>query len=124
MLGKVMAAIKGMKGIAERATLPRTVKSLDEVSSFFKKERVTSVKVELACYRTIAGPYKLTADYIGAGKKKCVVRREVLQIIKNHNADVPLLMQEMKKLFPSIKEKAEKLKNDLGVVVTIPEQFI
>lgn len=124
MLEKVKAVMKKMKGVAESVTLPRTAKSLDEVSLFFKKERVTSVKIELACYKTITGPRKLTIDYIGVGRKKRVVRREVLRTIKDHNADVPLLMQEMRNLFPVIREKAEKLKNYLGVVVTIPEQFM
>lgn len=122
-MDKIVAALIKAREAVKRAVLPRTVASFEEVSLLFKKKGVTSVTVELACYTTLAGLHKLTVDYIGAGKKKYVVRREVLRTIEDPDTD-DMLMQEMKKLFPSIKERAEKLKNDLGVVVMIPEQFV
>jgi len=108
----------------KKAVRPRTVKSVDEVSLLFKKERATSVTIEPACYTTLAGLHKITVDYIGVSEKKTLRKREVLRTIEERNVDERLLMQEMKKLFPSIKERAEKLKKDLGIPVTIPEQFV
>lgn len=106
------------------AIRPRIVKSVDEISILFKREKVTSVTVEPACYSTMGGLHKLTIDYTGVnGKKKPIRRQEVLYTIEKRSTD-EFLLQKINELFPAIKKRAEKLQNELGVVVTIPEQFL
>lgn len=109
---------------AKKTVRPKLIKQTNDIIFIFKKERIMSVTVEPACYTKIDGTHVLTVDYIGhANTKKAILRHEVLRTFEKKSTD-EFLAQELKKLFPSIRERAEKLKNDLGVTVTIPEQFI
>jgi len=109
---------------AKAAVRPKVVNSFDDVVSIFKWGKVASVTVEPVCYTTLDGTNILTIAYAGDGNmKKSILWHEVLS---THAADSTdkFLIEEFKKLYPSIRERAEKLRKELGVSVTIPGHFV
>lgn len=106
------------------AVRPKLVDSTSDVISLFKKEKIMSVTIEPTCYTTLSGVHILTVVYVGDGDiEKPVVRHEVLSTHEEESTD-EFLVKEFKKLYPSIRERAEKLRSELGISVTIPGHFV
>lgn len=120
MLKKVKAAVKK----AKEALPPPTAKSLDEVIDLFRRKGVVSVTAEATLYqKLLAGHHKIVIDYTGVRGKLLVRRQEVLKVITEKVTN-DQLVKEMRKLYPLIREKVEKLRIELGVAVTIPEHIV
>lgn len=110
------AAKKVKKGVFP----PPAVKSVEEVVRLFRKKGVASVIAEPACYKKLLdGSHKLVIDYLGSR----IHRQEVLKVIHEDVTD-DHLVEQLRAHYPLIRERVEKLRTELGVVVTIPEHIV
>lgn len=114
MLGMVADVVRRVK----KALPPPKVKSLDEVIDLFRSEGVVYVKAKTAFYQKFPfGRYKIVIDYIGYRKGAPVSRQEVLKVCKKISNRH--LVEEMKKLYPAVRERVKMLESKLGITVKI-----
>lgn len=121
MLKKLAATVKKVG----KTLPPQRAKSFGDVVALFREEGVVSVIAEITTYKMLfAGRHRIAIDYIGVGKEGQEIRRqEVLEVIKEKVSD-DHLVSEMRKFYPHVRDRVNRLRTGLGAVVTIPEHVV